>query len=101
MGKGTTRGLRLALASVGVGVAFAVPAIGIAGVAQADSSYTSTGSTPPQSTPTSPVTSPATSSTSTLAFTGADIAEMSAVGAAAIGGGVVLIWRGKRRRALA
>ena len=37
------------------------------------------------------------SSSSGLAFTGADISEMAAVGAAALAGGGLLVWRSRRR----
>lgn len=46
----------------------------------------------------SSVPAPATTAASGLAFTGADIAEMSALGAGAIAVGGVLVVRSRRRR---
>lgn len=48
--------------------------------------------------PTEPVKTTASVSQSSLAFTGADIAEMTAIGVGAVGVGGVLVLRTRRRR---
>ena len=90
--------------------AAAVPVGGLlAGAAGADSScYTGCSNTATTvittsgantTAATTPATDGATTASSGLAFTGADIEEMAAIGAAAIGVGTLLVIRSRRRTA--
>jgi hypothetical protein len=89
-----------------IGVLLAVPLGGaLAGTAGADATcYTgcttaATGITTSSGTAATPTATPVTaSSSSSLAFTGADISEMAIIGVAAIGVGAVLV---RRRRTTA
>jgi len=88
---------------LGMGALMAIPVIGMAsgtaGAATTDGCYT--GCLAPTSGVTSanadgtPVTSPVTSSSS-LAFTGADLGEMALIGVGALGAGTLLVRRSRR-----
>jgi len=87
---------------LGMGALMAFPIVGMAsGTAGADTSSCYTGCTAPTTGVTSanadgtPVTSPTTSSSS-LAFTGADLGEMALIGLGAVGAGTLLVRRSRR-----
>ena len=107
-----TKAQRVLAAACGpaLGVLLAVPVGGLlAGAAGADSScYTGCSNTATTvittsgantTAATTPATDGATTASSGLAFTGADIEEMAAIGAAAIGVGTLLVIRSRRRTA--
>jgi hypothetical protein len=104
-----TKAQRVLAAACGpaLGVLLAVPVGGLlAGAAGADSScYTGCNTQTTTVTPAGANTAAAkttdgpTTTSSGLAFTGADIEEMAAIGAAAIGVGALLVVRSRRRTA--
>lgn len=87
---------------LGLGIAFCAT-VGLSASAYATSTcYTGCEPTTPSSSPPPVVTtshSPSTSSSSALAFTGADIEGMVAIGGGALMGGGLLVFGGRRHRA--
>ncbi|HXQ58832.1 MAG TPA: hypothetical protein VN799_02005 [Acidimicrobiales bacterium] len=89
------RWLGLGLGTVLTLAGVVVPSV----TASADSTcYTGCSSPPPSSQEPTPVVKTVSVSSSALAFTGADIEEMTALGAGALVVGGVLVRRSRRRR---
>ncbi len=95
--------IRTAVVVVGLGMVLAAPTVAYVSGPGAAAATCYTGcepvsTVPAVSTPDVPTPPVATApSGGGLAFTGADIAEMAALGAGAIGAGSLLVWRGRRR----
>jgi len=92
-------GLGLAIGIVGVG---AIPASAFADSTCYTACTAGGGGAPPPSSPDPGTAKPVTASNGALAFTGADIEEMAAIGAGALlAGGLLVSYSRKRRTAAA